>query len=470
MRHKPIKIKNFSLSFPHKVCFDDFDIQINYGSRIAIIGNNGSGKSTLLKMLQGHTENASGEIYIPDDVRMGYVPQIIDEFDSFSGGERLNAALTKALSHDPNVLLLDEPTNHLDRKNRISLLRMLHHYAGTLIVVSHDTELLREIIDTLWHIDRGKIHVFSGNYNHYIQEMHLKRSRLEQNLAALTQQKKGMHQALMQEQQRAAKSRAAGEKNIENRKWPTVVSKSKALRAEKTSGRKKAAIDSKKQELAEQLSNLQLPELVVPKFHLPSHDVSHHRLLLSITDGEICYQNAPALLCNINLTLESDGRLAITGNNGSGKSSFVKAILNDCLIIKKGDWSVPKPQDIGYLDQHYNTLPSKKTVFDCIDDLTTSWTHADIRRHLNDFLFRKNEEVYAEVCQLSGGEKARLSLACIAAKTPKLLILDEITNNLDLETREHVIHVLKAYPGALIIISHDDDFLKEIGIVHYHPI
>lgn len=123
-----------------------------------------------------------------------------------------------------------------------------------------------------------------------------------------------------------------------------------------------------------------------------------------------------------------------------------------------------KPEDIGYLDQHYGTLNPDKTVLETIADLVPHLPHAEIRRHLNDFLFRKNEEVNALVSTLSGGEKARLSLAQIAAKTPKLLILDEITNNLDLETKEHVTQVLKAYPGAMIIISHEADFLEEIGI------
>ncbi|WP_371254323.1 ATP-binding cassette domain-containing protein [Orientia tsutsugamushi] len=103
-------------------------------------------------------------------------------------------------------------------------------------------------------------------------------------------------------------------------------------------------------------------------------------------------------------------------------------------------------------------------------DLVPSWSHAEIRRHLNDFLFRKNEEVNAPVSILSGGEKARLSLAQIAAKTPKLLILDEITNNLDLETKEHVVQALKAYPGAMIIISHEANFLEEICVNSYFKI
>jgi ATPase subunit of ABC transporter with duplicated ATPase domains len=100
----------------------------------------------------------------------------------------------------------------------------------------------------------------------------------------------------------------------------------------------------------------------------------------------------------------------------------------------------------------------------------SSWTHAEVRCHLNDFLFRKNEEVNAVVEQLSGGEKVRLCLAQIAAQTPKLLLLDEITNNLDLETKGHVIEVLRDYPGAMIVISHEDDFLKEIGIKDYYEV
>lgn len=156
MIHKPIQITNLELSFFHKTCFQDFSIQVNYGVRIAIIGRNGSGKSTLLKILLGTFKATSGYIKVPEDVVFGYVPQIIDEFCNLSGGQRLNQAMTHALSLDPNVLLLDEPTNHLDSRNRKSLMRMLSNYLGTLIIVSHDTELLRNCVDTLWHIDNGK--------------------------------------------------------------------------------------------------------------------------------------------------------------------------------------------------------------------------------------------------------------------------------------------------------------------------
>lgn len=463
MIHKPIQIKNLQLSFPHKTCFDDFSVQIPYGRRIAIIGRNGCGKTTLLKILNGMVEPTSGDIGCTDDVVFGFVPQIIEDFDRLSGGQRLNAAVTKALSLEPNVLLLDEPTNHLDRHNRKSLMRMLQSYSGTLIVVSHDTELLRNCIDTLWHIDNCKIHVFSGNYDDYIREIKLKRASIESELELLSRQKKDMHHKLMQEQQRVAKSKAKGEKKVENRKWLKMVGDLKGMKAEKSQGKKLKNIDKTKNDLSNKLADLRLPEIIVPKFSLNSSDIGD-RTIVSISDGKVGYAGQATLLQKISLSISSRDRIAIQGDNASGKSTLIKAILDDLCVIKSGNWHAPKISNIGYLDQHYGTLSPEKKVLETIAELVPAWTHIEVRRHLNDFLFRKNEEVNALVRTLSGGEKARLSLAQIAARTPKLLILDEITNNLDLETKEHVVQVLKAYPGAMIVISHEADFLEEIEI------
>ena len=116
------------------------------------------------------------------------------------------------------------------------------------------------------------------------------------------------------------------------------------------------------------------------------------------------------------------------------------------------------------LNQHYSNLKPNTSVIQHIQDLRQDWTEIEARRHLSGFLFRKNEEVMQVCANLSGGEKARLSLSMIAAKTPRIIILDEITNNLDLETKEHVIQVLKEYPGAMIIVSHEEDFLEAIDI------
>lgn len=467
MTHKPISCHNVGLSFPQKVCFEGFTIQVHPGGHIAIIGQNGSGKTTLLKMLQGCIEPSQGEIYVPDGVVFSYVPQVIEEFESLSGGQRFNKALTQALALNPDVLLLDEPTNHLDVNNRRSLMRMLGAYRGTLIVVSHDVELLRNCVDNLWHIHDGKVHIFSGNYDDYIGEISIKRLAIEEEFARLDRQKKDIHQALMKEQLRAKNSRLRGEKHIRERKWPTLVSDAKARRAAETSGRKKSAISHTKQDLTERLSELRLPEIIKPKFSLTASG-GGSKTLVSIQDG-VCGYKEP-ILQGVNLSLCSQERMAIRGDNGSGKTTLIRAILGDPSVLKSGQWFTLNPADMGYLDQHYRTLDLQKMVLETIQELVPEWSHADLRTHLNDFLFRKNEEVNALVSILSGGEKARLTLAQIAAKTPKLLILDEITNNLDLETREHVIQALRDYPGAMIVISHDEDFLKAVSISSFYNI
>lgn len=471
--HKPIQFNNVSLEFTHKTCFNNFTAQINSGERIAIIGRNGSGKSALLKMLQGFIIPTDGELKIPKEIIIGYVPQIIEaeqQFVILSGGQRFNKALTEALSIDPHILLLDEPTNHLDSNNRKSLLRMLNSYYGTLIVVSHDVELLSNNINKLWHIDNNNIYIFSGNYRDYIKEISLKKNSIQQQLFKLKNQKKDIHQDLMQEQVRAAKSRNKGEKSIDQRKWPTITSKSKARRAEKTSGNKKSMIDNKKNYLIQQLSDLQLPEIIVPKFSLNAADIGDYTLVF-INDGDVKYHNNQSNVLNqISLTIGSGERVSIQGDNGSGKSTLLKAILNDPNIIRSGNWYIPKIEDIGYLDQHYNTLNQNQTVFENIYQLVPDWGYTAIRQHLNDFLFSKTEQVDRLVATISGGEKAKLALAQIAAKTPKLLILDEIVNNLDLETRNHVVQVLKNYPGAMIVVSHEEEFLIEISITKYYII
>jgi ATPase subunit of ABC transporter with duplicated ATPase domains len=452
MSHKPIILKRLSLIFPHKVCFNDFSVEIPYGARIAVIGRNGSGKSTLLRMIKDLVGQEAG-----------YVPQTIEDFDAFSGGQRFNAALTQATCTGPNILLLDEPTNHLDTHHRKSLMRVLKNYPGTLIIVTHDAELLRHTIDTLWHVDQGKIHFFSGNYDDYLKKVDLERAKIEQELSRLEQEKKKIHKSLMREQKRASKSQAKGKKNIAQRKWPTIVSGAKMARGNETSAQNKAHINQKNLELSHRLSELYSPEPVLPAFSLTASDIGH-KILVSVNNGSIQYHHMKPVLSGIHFSVSATERIAIMGDNGSGKSTFIKALMNDPAICKTGDWHIPKISDIGYLDQHYATLKSNETVLETVMNLRPDWHPTDARRHLNDFIFRKNEEINALVSSLSGGEKARLSLSHIAAKTPKLLILDEITNNLDIETQKYVIQAINAFPGALIVISHDQEFLIEISI------
>jgi len=201
-------------------------------------------------------------------------------------------------------------------------------------------------------------------------------------------------------------------------------------------------------------------EIIKPQFTINPTAHSATKNLITITDGA-CGYNQP-LLHNLNFQMNATDRIAILGTNGSGKSTFIKAILGEQHLTKAGEWITPRPDAIGYLDQHYTMLNQYQSPFDAIQKAAPQLTTAEIRKHLNDFLFRKNEEVLMPIAHLSGGERVRLCLALIAAKNPALLILDEVTNNIDIQTRQHIITVLNAYPGALLVISHDQDFLKQI--------
>lgn len=449
MLHKPFTLNNLSLSFPHKICFEDFSAQIQAENLIAIIGRNGAGKTSLLKMI---LEEANKQ-----EFTCSYVPQIPDH-DNLSGSQKFHKSLTEAISKMPDILLLDEPTNHLDIDNKKNLLYMLGNFEGIIIVISHDKELLRKA-DIIWHIDDGEVKIFSGNYDDYIRKRDIELGKIQSDIDKLNKEKQETHKALMKEQKRASNSKAMGKKSIDNKKWPTITSKCKANQAAITAGKKKAFIRNKREDISEKLSNIYLPEEIKPKFHIEAGRISDKNLI-NISGGSVGYEKM--ILQNINLTLSGSEKLVIKGKNASGKSTLLKAIMSNPEVKKEGEWHIPLSKDIGYLDQHYKIIEQAPSPLELIKLLRPEWNLAEIRSHLNNFLFRKNEEVNNSISSLSGGEKARLSLCLIAANPPKLLILDEITNNLDLETKDHISQILKEYPGAMIIVSHDEGFLEEI--------
>ncbi|WP_198691544.1 ABC-F family ATP-binding cassette domain-containing protein [Xenorhabdus lircayensis] len=464
-----IQLHDIGVSFPHKTCFSEFNATIKRGQRIAIVGDNGCGKSSLLRILYGSLEPSEGKVTADLELSIGYVAQEHGNKDGLSGGQRVNKALSQAMASASDVLLLDEPTNHLDDSNRRSLSRMLQssHNNISIVLVTHDETLMNEVCDTIWHIQDGRIEVFSGRYMDYIAEKNLQRKVLEKKLVTVKSTKNDIHKALMKENERASHARQRGIKSIQNRKWATVKSPTKLSRASSTAGRKQAEMTKHRKELLEQLSQLNPVKVVTPRFHLPAV-VRSKQTVLQVTNGAVGYEKL--LFGNINFSLAQGERLAIKGRNGSGKSTLARAIIGDPEIIRSGDWLIPQPRDIGYLDQHYANLNPNHTVLQALMDIVPDWSQPELRNHLSNFLFRQNELVNTQVFVLSGGEKARLSLACIAAKAPPLLILDELTNNLDITTRQHVIDILQDYPGTLILISHDMDFLTKIRITKNYVI
>ncbi len=459
--HKPIHIFDLSFSLPHKLCFERFTQTVYCGQRIAIIGQNGVGKTTLLHMLQGCVAPTFGEILIPADARVGFVPQIIMDHSYSSGSQCFHNKLTAVLALDPNILLLDEPTNHLDQKNRKAFIRMLQSYKGTLIIASHDEELMRLVVDNIWHIDQGKVRVFQGCYDDYKHELLKTNRSIELELASFAKQKKEIHRSLMKEQARAKQSKISGKKNMLRRKWPNLLAGAKAHFASVTAGNKARDLYEQRTNLRERLADFYQPEIVKPNFLIQTGD--RGKVLINITDGCIGFGSGN-IIQDISLTLLYGERIAITGKNGSGKTTLLRAILGDSSLITTGLWHILPKKYIGYFDQRYTMLDHEKTVFNVLQETQPNWTDREVRKHLNNFLFRKNEEINTTVAHLSGGEKARLMLSNITAKMPKLLILDEITNNLDAETKKHVSETLQEYPGSMIVVSHDAAFLSTINI------
>lgn len=448
MTQNLLVVQDLTLTFPHKTCFEEFSVRVHQGERIGIVGQNGSGKSHLLRLL---CERMPAH-------RVGFVPQIIETFDSLSGAQRFQKALSAAVAKDPEMLLLDEPTNHLDQRNKQSLMRMLDSFAGTLVAVSHDVEFLRRCVQTVWHIGDARVSVYAGFSDYQVQVSEAKK-RLEARLDALQCDKRHVHDGLMRDQERAKKRRIHGEKKYDGDK---LALRSAQGRGQLTTNKNRKRISGEKDAVLRELKGLRLPEVLTPTFSLSAAQLKSRCPVVTVRDGACGYE--VPLLEGLYCQLGSEDRVHVKGNNGTGKTTFIRAIMCDPLVQRSGDWQAPARHEIGYLDQHYANLNPEMSAFEVIQEAAPHLTRDDIRDHLNAFLLRKNEEVFLQSRFLSGGEKARLSLAQIAARAPRLLILDELTNNLDLETREHVIQVLNAYPGAVIAISHDNDFIQRMGV------
>lgn len=457
MIHKPIKLNNVSLSFDNNVIFSNITTQINSNKKILIIGNNGSGKSSLLKIITEKLKIFSGNITIPKEVVIGYVPQTILNQKNLSGGQTFNKALSQALALQPNILCLDEPTNHLNEKNKQSLIKMLQHYNNTLLLISHDPSILTLPFDEIWHLENKRLSIFHGNYNEYKSEYEAKVNHLTNQKELLQKQKTKIKKQLQQEQKRLSQSRKANKHEHDKNLLGAMKH-----RGSYTTGKISKNLSKLSQKNHQKLAKIFIHKEIKPNFIISSKQTTAHRNIIEINNGSCGYKNT--ILENINLQIKGTEHIAITGNNASGKSTFLKSLLKNQSIWTKGKWYKPDPSEIGYLDQFYSNLSLNQKVIEAIQDKAKNLTDIEIRKHLNDFLFSTPEKVNKKVGQLSGGEKVRLSLAQIAVNTPKILLLDEVTNNVDLQTKNHIKIVLKKYPGAMIIVSHDLEFLYDLDI------
>lgn len=358
--------------------------------------------------------------------------QLREPFSSFSGGWRMRVALASVLFIEPEILLLDEPTNHLDIEAIMWLESYLASYPHTLLVISHDRELLNKCTDHIVHVDRQKLTLYTGNYDTFERERAL-RLGLQQKMFEKQQAQRAHMQAFVDR------------------------FKAKASKARQAQSRVKA------------LERMDMVEAVIAdravRFNFPSPD-KIGTPMISIDHADIGYEENKPILRRVYHSIDNDDRIALLGANGNGKSTLIKLIAGKLQPMDGTMFRSPKLR-IGYFSQHQaEELDIESTPYREMLKLM-SQDNPDVREpvvraKLGAFGFGR-ELADNRIGNLSGGEKARLLFAFMSFDAPHLLLLDEPTNHLDIEAREALVQALNAYEGAVIIVSHDPTMLERVA-------
>jgi ATPase subunit of ABC transporter with duplicated ATPase domains len=521
-----ILLQNITYIHPNKdLLFNNLDLVINKNNKVALIGNNGTGKSTLLKLIAGELHPSAGVVktnstpyYVPqifgqfneltiaqalrindklhalaeilngnvtddylailnDDWSVEERCQIVlanwglDEFtlhqkmDTLSGGQKTKVFLAGISIHQPDTVLLDEPSNHLDKHGRELLYRYLSATNNTLVVVSHDRALLN-LLDTVCELNKNGITTYGGNYDFYAEQKAMEHEALHNDLKS---KEKALRKAIETEREtieRQQKLDARGKKKQEKAGMPTIMMNTMRNNAERSTSRIKGIHTEKIGSISQELSQLRaaVPEIDKMKLDLDNSSLHKGKILIKATDVNFAYGDAWLWQNGLNFQIISGDRTAIKGLNGSGKTTLIKMILGK-LEPQAGNIERAAFNAI-YIDQDYSLIDNRLTVYEQAQYYNSgALQEHDIKIRLNRFLFGKDD--WDKRCgALSGGEKMRLMLCSltIARQAPDVMILDEPTNNLDMQNIEILTAAISDYKGTLLIVSHDEYFLKKVGV------
>ena len=490
-----LEIANLTYRIAGRLLLDDASAFVPAGHRVGLVGRNGTGKSTLLRLILGELEPDGGAIRLPRDTALGMLAQeapggaaspldivlaadarraallaeaetatdphriaelhaeLADSaahaaparaaailaglgFDqdaqgrpmnSFSGGWRMRVALAAQLFATPDLLLLDEPTNHLDFEAAAWLESYLKRYPRTLVMVSHDRDFLNAVADGILHLEHGKLTFYRGDYDDF------QRTRRER---------------LAHVQALAAKQEA------ERKRIQAFIDRfrAKASKARQAQSRVKALARLEPIEVAARDEAVQ--------FHFPDPDPLPPPLIA--LDGAAVGYDGPIVLQRLDLRVDPDDRIALLGANGNGKSTLVRLLAGQ-LKPRAGSRHASSKLRVGYFAQHQlEALDPAETAYQHMQRLMPAARVDQVRARLGRVGFGQTRADIA-AGDLSGGEKARLTLALITHDAPHLLVLDEPTNHLDIEAREALIDGLADYGGAVILVTHDRHMVELIA-------
>jgi ATPase subunit of ABC transporter with duplicated ATPase domains len=382
---------------------------------------------------------------------------------SLSGGERTRLRLAGLLLDGPDLLVLDEPTNHLDADARALVSEVLGRWRGGAVVVSHDRALLRRM-DRIVELSSLGAAVHGGGYDLYVERQALERAAAERGLETAEREAARVVRDAQTAVERRARRDKAGRASRDGSSDPKILLDFRAERAEASGGRERrlaerqaeaaeAALDEARRRV-EQVRKLAIP--------MPSTGLAAGKTVLELTGTAWDAPDGRRIVGSLSLKLTGPERVAVTGPNGAGKSTLLRLMTGD---LSPTSGAVARPVPAALLDQSIALLTPEETLVEAWRRLNPEATENEARAALARFLFR-NTAADRTVATLSGGEGLRAGLACVMTgrSPPQLLVLDEPTNHLDLDSLAAVEAALAAYDGALVVVSHDPDFLAAIGI------
>lgn len=380
-----------------------------------------------------------------------------------SGGEQTRLRLAGLKLAAPDLLVLDEPTNHLDAEARAMIADVVADWPGGVVLVSHDRALLR-CVDRIVELSSLGARVHGGGWDLYVERRDAERAAAERDLEQAERAIGRVQRETQMAQERQARRDRAGKIARANSSDPKILLDAQAQRAEESGARgqrlaerKRQAVETDLAEARERVEQVRQMALAMPPTGLPAG-----RMVLNLNEAVVTVDDGRRLLGPISLRLTGPERIAVVGPNGAGKTTLLKLVAG---LTEPSSGTVERPVRAALLDQQASMLKPDETLVEAWLRLNPQGAPNAARAALARFLFR-NVQADRRVGELSGGERLRAALACImtGVQPPQLLVLDEPTNHLDIDSVEAVEAALSGYDGALVVVSHDADFLTNLGV------